>query len=149
MNLSPSLIWFIVGVVFLISEMLAPGFVLIFFTAGSWIVGLSILLFKFNMTTQLIVFIVSSLILLFSLRKYAVKIFRGDITEQLDGAYAESTIGKSAIVTKAIKPGIPGQIKMMGSFWRAVSDNEINEGRSVVIERKDSDEGLTFKVKPL
>lgn len=149
MNLSPSLIWFLVGVAFLIAEMLAPGFILIFFTAGSWIVGLSTLLFKLDMTTQIIIFIVSSLILLFTLRKYGIKTFKGDTPEQVDDTYAKSKIGKTAIVTKAITPGIPGEIKVMGSFWKAVADKEIDKGQSVVIENQDSNDGLTFKVKSL
>lgn len=147
MSLSPALIWFLVGVAFLIAEMLIPGFILIFFTAGSWIVGLAILLFEIDLTTQVIVFTVSSLILLFTLRKYSIKTFKGDTPEKVDDTYAESKIGKTAIVTKAITPSIPGEIKVMGSFWRAVADSEIDEGQSVVIEKQDSEDGLTFKVK--
>ena len=149
MDLSPSLIWFFVGAVFLIAEMLVPGFILIFFTAGSWIVSLLIFLFNFDTTTQIIIFIISSLILLFTLRKYSIKTFKGNILKQVDDTYAESKIGKTAIVTKAITPGVPGEIKVMGSFWRAVADNEINEGQSVVIENQDLDGGLTFKVNLL
>jgi len=149
MSLSPALIWFLVGVAFLIAEMLIPGFILIFFTAGSWIVGLSILLFEIDLTTQVIVFIVSSLILLFTLRKYSIKTFKGDTPEKVDDTYAESKIGKTAIVTKTITPSIPGEIKVMGSFWRAVADSEIDEGQSVVIEKQDSEDGLTFKVKTI
>jgi len=35
----------------------------------------------------------------------------------------------------------------MGSFWRAAANEEIEEGRSVLIEKKGSEDGLTFKVK--
>ena len=35
----------------------------------------------------------------------------------------------------------------MDSFWRAVADDKINQGQSVIIECQDSDDGLTFKVK--
>lgn len=149
MNLSPALIWFFIGVAFLIAEMFLPGFVLIFFTAGSWIAGLSILLFKVDLTAQVIVFIVSSLILLFTLRKYSLKTFKGDTPEKLDDTYADSKIGKTGIVTKAITPSIPGEIKVMGSFWRAVADCEIDEGQSVIIEKQESEDGLTFKVKTI
>jgi len=43
----------------------------------------------------------------------------------------------------------PGEIKAMGSFWRATANEEIEEGLSVLIEAKDSEDGLTFKVKPV
>lgn len=149
MNLSPSLIWFLVGVVFLIAELLIPGFILIFFTAGCWIAGLTAWLTDIELSIQIIIFTVSSLVLLFSLRKYSIKTFKGTTRDDLDDRYADSKIGKTAIVTKAISPNMPGEIKVMGSFWRAISDINIEEGQSVLIAGQGSEDGLTFKVKPL
>ena len=149
MNLSLELIWFLLGVGFLIAEFLAPGFILIFFTAGCWIVALAIWLVEIELTTQILIFVISSLVLLFSLRKYSIKTFRGAIRDNVDDSYADSKIGKTAVVTKTITRGIPGEIKVMGSFWRAVSDVTIEEGRTVIIESQESEDGLTFKVKPL
>lgn len=149
MAFSQPLIWFFVGVAFLVAELFFPGFILIFFTAGSWVVGLSLLLFDIGLSSQILVFIVVSLILLFALRKYSIKTFKGDTAKEVDDAYAESKIGKTAIVTKKITPKVPGEVKMMGSYWRAVSDMTIEEGESVVVEQKDSEDGLTFRVKLL
>lgn len=149
MNLSPSLIWFLVGVAFLIAELLIPGFVLIFFTAGCWIAGLIVLLIDIELTTQILIFSVSSLALLFSLRKYSIKIFKGTILNDVDDRYRDSKIGKTAIVTKTITQNMPGEIKVMGSFWRAISDTKIEKGQSVLIESQESEDGLTYKVKPL
>lgn len=149
MTLSPSLIWFLAGVVFLVAELLIPGFILIFFTAGCWIAGVTVLLADIGLTAQIAVFIISSLVLLFTLRKYSMKIFKGTTSDNVDDHYADSKIGKKAVVTKAITPAVPGEIKVMGSFWRAVADIDIEEGRSVVVENKESDDGLTLKVKLL
>jgi membrane protein implicated in regulation of membrane protease activity len=146
---SPSLIWFLIGVVFLIAELLVPGFILIFFTAGSWIAALIILLINIELSIQILIFIVSSLILLFTLRKYSLKTFKGATRESIDDNYAASKIGKKAIVTKTITPTVPGEIKVIGSFWRAIADIEIKKGQSVLIESQESEDGLTFKVKPL
>ncbi len=146
---SPALIWFIIGVVFLISELAVPGFILIFFTAGSWIAAIVTQVMHIKLTNQIIVFIVSSLILLFALRKYSLKIFKGKTHDSIDDNYSNSKIGKTAIVTKAIAPNVPGEIKVMGSFWRAVADTKIEDGQSVTIESQESEDGLTFKVKPL
>ena len=126
-----------------------PGFILIFFTAGCWIAAVTVLLADIDITTQIVVFTISSLILLFTLRKYSMKIFKGTTSDNVDDHYADSKIGKTAIVTKAIAPGLPGEIKAMGSFWRAVADINIEEGQSVVIENQKSDDGLTLKVKLL
>jgi len=147
MNLSPSLIWFIIGVVFIVVELLIPGFIFVFFTAGAWIAGLSFWLFDFALTTQIIIFIITSLVLLFTLRKYSMQTFKGSKRDDVDDNYAESKIGKKAIVTKTISPNQVGEIKVGGSFWMAEADSEIAAGQSVVIESQGSEDGLTFKVK--
>ncbi len=149
MTLSPALIWFLVGVAFLIAELLIPGFILIFFTAGCWITAMSAWLFDVELTNQIIIFIVSSLVLLFTLRKYSLEIFKGKTRDKIDDQYADSKIGKTAVVTKTILPNAEGEIKVMGSFWRAVADSEIKEGQSVLIESQETEDGLTFKVKPV
>ncbi len=149
MILSSSLIWFLVGVAFLIAELAVPGFILIFFTAGSWIAALVTWLFDIELTSQILIFLVSSLILLFTLRKYSLKIFKGKTRDGVDDHYTDSKIGKTAIVTKTITPNMPGEIKVMGSFWRAISDINIEEGQSVLIRSQESEDGLTFKVKLL
>ena len=149
MILSSSLIWFLIGVAFLIAELAVPGFILIFFTAGCWIAALATWLFDIELTSQILIFIVSSLTLLFTLRKYSLKVFKGKTRASMDDHYTDSKIGKTAIVTKTITPNMPGEIKVMGSFWRAIAEVEIEEGQSVLIETQASEDGLTFKVKPV
>lgn len=149
MILSPSLIWFLVGVAFLIAELIIPAFILIFFTAGCWIAAIFVWLIDIELTKQILVFLVASLFLLFTLRKYSLKIFRGKTQDEIDDHYSDSKIGKTAIVTKQITPNKLGEIKVMGSFWRATANEEIEEGRSVLIEKRDSEDKLTLKVKPI
>jgi membrane protein implicated in regulation of membrane protease activity len=149
MILSSSLIWFLIGVAFLIAELSLTGFILIFFTAGCWIVASVTWLFDIGLTSQILIFTVSSLTLLFTLRKYSLKIFKGKTRDSIDDLYTDSKIGKTAIVTKTITPNMPGEIKAMGSFWRAIAEVEIEEGQSVLIENQESEDGLTFKVKPV
>jgi membrane protein implicated in regulation of membrane protease activity len=147
MTLSTQLIWFLIGVAFLIAELAVPGFILIFFTAGCWIVAIVSWLVDIDLTFQILIFIVSSLTLLFTLRKYSMKVFRGKTRDIIDDKYADSKIGKTAVVTKAIAPNLPGEIKVMGSYWRAIADDEIKVGSPVLIETQESEDGLTFKVK--
>lgn len=149
MILSSSLIWFLIGVVFLVSEILLSGFILIFFTAGCWIVALVTWIFEIELASQIFIFIASSLTLLFTLRKYSLKIFRGKTRESIDDHYTDSKIGKAAVVTKTISPNMPGEIRVMGSFWRANAEEAIEEGQSVLIESQESEDGLTFRVKSL
>ena len=149
MVLSASLIWFLVGVAFLIAELVMPAFLLIFFTAGCWIAAIFVWLIDIELTSQILIFLASSLFLLFTLRKYSLKIFRGKTQDEIDDHYSDSKVGKTAVVTKKITPHKLGEIKVMGSFWMATANEEIEEGRSVLIEKKDSEDGLTLKVKPI
>jgi len=147
MTFSPLLIWFLVGVGFLLAEFFVPGFVLIFFAAGSWIAALVVWAFDIGATCQILIFIVSSLILLFTLRKISLKTFKGVTLDNVDDNYANSMIGKTALVTKTITPNVAGEIKVMGTFWRGVADTTIEEGESVIIESRVSEDGLTYKVR--
>jgi membrane protein implicated in regulation of membrane protease activity len=146
---STPLIWFLIGVLFLIAELLLPGFILIFFTLGSWTVALLVWLVDMDLTYQILIFIVASLIPLITLRKKGLEVFKGKTREGGDDSYEDSKIGKRAVVTKAIKPNLIGEVKFSGSFWRAISDEEIEEGAPVVIEKQESEDGLIFKVKPI
>jgi len=50
------LIWFLIGVGFLIGEMMVPGFILVFFAAGSWVVAISVFFLEnLALTTQIII----------------------------------------------------------------------------------------------
>jgi len=146
---SPALIWFLVGVVFLVSELFVPGFILIFFAAGSWVTALFAWLSGAGLTAQIALFVISSLVLLFALRKIGLKTFKGETRENTDERMNDVKIGKNAIVTKTIAPHASGEIKIMGSFWRAVADAEIEAGASVIVESQESENGLTFRVKPI
>ncbi|MBF0378274.1 MAG: NfeD family protein [Desulfamplus sp.] len=149
MNISLSLMWFFAGVIFIIAELILPGFVVIFFAGGSFIASICAWLFDINLTIQTSIFLFSSLLLLFTLRKYSLKIFKGKVIENMDDDYANSKIGKHAVVTKKITPELSGEIKFMGSFWRATSESVIEEGKSVVIESQATENGLTFRVKAI
>jgi inner membrane protein len=149
MIFSTPLIWFLVGVAFLIAEFVMPGFILIFFTAGCWIIAILAWLFDISLTWQIIIFIGSSLVLLLTLRKYGLRVFKGKTQDTNDDQHMDSKIGKTAIVTKIITPTLPGEISVMGSFWRAVADVEIEKDQPVLIKSQESDDGLTFKVTPI
>ncbi|MBW2177563.1 MAG: NfeD family protein [Deltaproteobacteria bacterium] len=147
--LSAALIWFLVGVAFLVSELMVPGFILVFFAAGSWVTALFTWQLDIGLTFQITIFVISSLVLLFALRKIGLKTFRGKALDNADERPTDAKIGRTAIVTQVITPNAPGEIKVMGSFWRATAETEIEAGVSVVVERQESEDGLTFRVKQI
>ncbi|RLA08093.1 MAG: NfeD family protein [Gammaproteobacteria bacterium] len=144
---SKSLLWFFVGVIFVVAEIGMPGFIVVFFALGAWIVATVLLFVDIELDYQIIIWVVSSLVLLFSLRKYGLQIFKGDAVD-VDKTNAESKIGKTAVVSQTIQPNVAGEIKVMGSFWRAVSEVKIKIGANVLITSQEND-GLTMIVKPV
>ncbi len=134
--ITPELIWFVCGVVMIFLEFMLPGVILVFFGVGAIITSIlawvGLLSSPFS---QLVVFGVSSLGLLFGLRKYASKFFKGDSTEEENDEY----FGKPARVTQRIIPGeLSGKIFFEGSDWKADSKEIIEEGASVRVIGKDN-----------
>ncbi len=133
---NPGLMWLSIGVILFVLEMAVPGFVLFFFGLAAWITALGCYLFSWNLTTQLAVFLVSSLITLFSLRSVVKKVFMGDSKEDgADSLMAKG--GEKCVVSAAITPPAEGQVKFSGTFWRAEAEENIAEGEVVEIVKQE------------
>ena len=134
--ITPELIWFVCGVVMIFLEFMLPGVILVFFGIGavitSILVWVGLLPSPFS---QLVVFGVTSLGLLFGLRKYASKFFKGGSTEEENDEYS----GKPARVTQKIVPNeLSGKVFFEGSDWKADSQEIIEEGASVKVIGKNN-----------
>lgn len=142
--LSPELIWFCAGVILILLEFAVPGVILVFFGLGAVLTSaLTWAGLLHGATAQLVVFAFSSLALLFGLRKYAGRFFKGDSSEEKDDEYA----GKIVRVTRKIAPGsIDGKVFFEGTEWKADSSEEISEGASVKITGKNN---ITLIVEPV
>lgn len=140
-SFSPAIVWAVIGLVLLIAELATVSFILCFIGLGALIVALTTWIgLTSSFASQLIVFTVSSLLLLFLLRKTARKLFAGHADAPPDYA------GQKVTVTKTIPPGMEGMIQYRGSDWIAFSDTTqtIPEGAVVQIE---TIEGIRVKVK--
>ena len=138
------LIWFLVGLALVASEFIVPGFVIFFFGVGAMLTGvLSAFIpgLDTNIFMQTIIWMSSSLISLFSMRKYLSKIFKGRFFGEKEGLEAS---GKVAVVTEEITPDKAGRVKFEGTSWKAISYTEtLKSGEEVEILKK---ENLTFIV---
>ena len=144
---NPGLLWFIAGLVLLLTELFAPSLILMFFGLGAWIVTALYLLFNIGLPTQLIVFAVSSIVLLVFLRKKLKPVFLGYVSsKQNSGQNMDDFFEKEAVVVARIEPGKPGKVEFNGVAWDAVSDSIIDvDSRVKIIDRS----GLKLKVVPL
>jgi membrane protein implicated in regulation of membrane protease activity len=144
---NPGLLWFIAGLVLLLTELFAPSLILMFFGLGAWIVTALYLLFNIGLPTQLIVFAVSSIVLLVFLRKKLKPVFLGYVSsKQNSGQNMDDFFEKEAVVVARIEPGKPGKVEFNGVCWDAVSDSSLDvDSRVKIIDRS----GLKLKVVSL
>jgi inner membrane protein len=143
------LLWFLVGLAFVLMELIMPGFVVIFFGVGAWIVAIGIwagILESF--TSQLFVFLVASLLSLVLFRKQGKKYFEGKVTGRLlKDQEVDDVKGEKAIVVASITPNaVGGKVEFHGTMWEAESDVPIEKGKVVEIVGRVN---LVLKVKPV
>jgi inner membrane protein len=144
--LNSALFWFLLGVFFLLAELLHLGFVLFFFGLGAFIVAILTWAGVIGSPVlQLIIFAGSSLLLLFLLRNRLASVFKGKIYGK--DKQVDEIIGEKAIVVIDVTPGaLSGKVEYHGTMWDAQSDIFIEKGKTVEITGRDN---LTLKVKPV
>jgi inner membrane protein len=131
----PEIIWFIIGLVMFILELIIPGFFIFFFALGAWVTALVCLIADPGINVQLVIFTVSSVLSLLLLRRIIQKKFFQEKITQSDEIEDEFT-GKEAIVVSDIKPGENGTVEFKGTTWKAESESEIKTGQTVIITGK-------------
>ena len=146
---SAVLVWFFIGFLLIITELVMPGFIVIFFGVGAWVTCLLLelgLIHSFN--AQLIVFLLASGASLLLFRKKGKNLFDGKKSGKLGPFESlDDYIGKRAVVAEAIKPGDPtGKVEFNGTRWNAESAESLPAGEPVEIIKR---ENLTLVVKSL
>ena len=129
------LIWFLIGVSFIIAEFLMPTFIMFFFAIGAVIVSIITALYDLSINLQISLFGLFSIISLLALRNYMKNIFKGSEFKGQDKYFEGSTNSGNeiAIVSKAIDLDNFGEIKYKGTFYQAQSKSSISEGRKVKV----------------
>jgi inner membrane protein len=141
----PELIWFIIGLIFLILELILPGFVIFFFGVGAWITSLACLIADPGTNLQMVIFAVTSILTLVLLRR----LLREKFFDSKEGSAAmlddEFTGGKALALTSFAK-GTRGKVEFRGTIWSAISTEEISAGDTVIITGKES---INLFVEPI
>jgi len=133
----PELIWFVIGFLLFVLELVIPGFVIFFFGIGAWVTSLVCLIFEPGINLQVLVFIIFSVITLVTLRKFLTKkFFASKDTPGMD--MDDDFTGSTAVALSSFGPGETGKVEYRGSYWQASSSSEIKEGQQVVIKSKET-----------
>jgi membrane protein implicated in regulation of membrane protease activity len=133
----PELIWFIIGLVLFLLELVLPGFVIFFFGVGAWITALLCLVAEPGINLQAIVFAVTSVLSLVLLRKMIQKKFFYS-KEELSKEVEDEFTGKEAVAAADFVPGETGKVEFKGTTWKAESDTAISKGQRIIIKSKDN-----------
>jgi membrane protein implicated in regulation of membrane protease activity len=143
--LDAKLIWFLAGILLILAEFVAPGVVIVFFGVGAVITSITTWAgLTPGIGSQAAVFGLSSVVLLFTLRRYVRQWFVGKSAD-FDGDLDDDFTGREARVVKDIPGhGLDGRVEIKGAEWKARSEAAIPAGTTVVIERRD---GLTLHVR--
>ena len=130
-------IWLLCGVIGLALELILPGFIVLFFGCGALLTGIADWIFpSLQIEGQLIVFVVSSVVLLLVFRKMLRNRFFNKSKES-DDELADEYIGKTAVALTDFTNG-RGEVEFKGSKWEALSSDEIHKGENVVISSRES-----------
>ena len=115
-------IWAGLGLLLILIEFTAPGFVIFFFGVGALITaGLVAVFPSLSLSWQMVFWLVLSTATLFSMRRWLKGVFSG---RERRGADEEVSIGEFAEVVEAISPSRPGRIRFKGTTWGAVSKKD-------------------------
>lgn len=125
-------IWLGVIALSLILEFVTMELVSIWFVAGGLIAIILEATGAVGYEIQIAVFLVVSIVLLISLRKVTMKLFSKDNTK----TNYSSFIGETFELSKSITKTQPGEVKINGIVWTAVSENkeEIEAGLEIVVK---------------
>ena len=138
------ILWVVIGIILCLVELMLPGLIIAFFGAGAIITGIICALFDISLKIQLFIFLVSSLALIFILRKYFKKIFLGNKTNQ--ESLEDDFIGQKAIAITDITQEHNGKIMFRGTNWTVSSEKIITKDSQVQIVGQNN---LTLKVKSI
>ena len=139
-------IWLIIAGVFFLIEMITVGFFVFWFGIGALIAMITSFIIPDNIFIQVLVFTISSIILLFLTKPLVDKFTKKDKKIETN---AYSIIGKKGIVTQDINTTIGvGQIKVSGEVWSAktIDGSNIEKGSEISIIKID---GVKAVVEPI
>jgi inner membrane protein len=121
--------WLVLGFLLLISEVLVPGVVAVFFGIGALAVGaLTYFGVIETLPMQMFWFALVSLAALFVLRKHFKRYLRGDVSNLAEaGPDRGDLVGARVLVLTDFRQG-SGTIQLNGAKWDAESEDSLKAG---------------------
>jgi len=108
----------------------------------SGIISMILSIFINSIEIQFAIFVIGGIVLLFTTRPYLMK----KLKVKESRTNLDRVIGMNGVVTQDIEKLSPGEVKVDGKRWTAISDKEIKKGKVVEILKI---EGVKLKVKEI
>jgi len=140
-------LWMYVGAALMLLELMAPGFVVFFFGLSAATVGMLHFALGdvFTGTWQMIAFSAFSIFYLAVLRRWLKSVFGGTkTTSQADFEF--DFVGRTGVVTTAVRPPLAGRVLIGDAEWTAQSDSALEQGAQVKVVEQHN---LTMKVEAI
>lgn len=144
-----ALIWIIIGLVLVLSELLATSIIAVFFGVAAIIVGLLLWAGIIESSSmQFFIFGSLSLVLLFTARSKLRRYLVGDVADHNDQHQTfRENLGQRASAVADFDHG-QGRILLNGVQWTALSDEPIQTGDTVWITANDGIQLTVSKTQP-
>jgi membrane protein implicated in regulation of membrane protease activity len=133
----PEMIWFIIGLVLFLLELILPGFVIFFFAVGAWVTAIVCLIGDPGINLQVIIFAVTSVLTLIALRRIIQKKLYFSKDSRSEEVEDEFT-GREAVALTDFSAEGKGKVEFKGTSWNAESGSEIKAGQNVKIIRNEN-----------
>jgi membrane protein implicated in regulation of membrane protease activity len=127
-------IWAVLGFILIGAQLFIPGFVIFFFGVGALVTALFSSFLPGRLAIQVLIWLAASSLSLVLLKGWVTRVFRGRL---LDLEREERS--PEAVVVERILPGVPGQVRYLGTTMRAESlEGTYEPGDRVTILQKDN-----------
>ncbi len=133
--------WLAIVVIFLVVEVATTALTTVWFAIGAALAFIASLLGA-SFMTQLVIFVVSSVILFIGFFPFV----RKRLGARTYNTNVDSLIGKEAVITEDISFNIIGKASIGGVIWSATSDEEISKGDTVKILKISGNKLIVKKI---
>lgn len=137
--------WLALGLALILAEIFLPGMMMVWLGIGAAVVAIVSIAFKFTLFTKLLIWVVTSGVLLV----LWFKVFRDN--DSTRAGRAEATLGYSGELIRAVDPREIGSVRFVrpilgNDVWDCESESAIAEGTRVKVVAVVGREGLRVKV---
>ena len=124
--------WTIIFLILLFVELITINLVSIWFAIGALFSAI-VSIFTDSVLIQFLTFLLVSIVTLITTKPVVKKINKKKFTS----TNLDRVIGQQGVVTKRISKDSYGLVKVLGSIWTATSDDFIDVGSRVIVQKID------------